>query len=94
MSEENVLRLPKDMDENKAAAVNNLCGNFLQDGATVLAKPTSQICNLSKKYSTFPSNCKIAELKPLFTKGSKTASKYYCPISLLLLVCKIIGKGI
>ena len=94
MSEENVLRLPKDMDENKAAAVNNLCCNFLQDRATVLAKPISQICNLSQKYSTFPSNCKIAELKPLFAKGSKTASKYYCPISLLFLVSKIIGKGI
>ena len=35
------------MDENKAADLDNLSGKFLKDGATILAKPLSQICNLS-----------------------------------------------
>ena len=82
------------MDENKDAGLDNLSGKFLKDGATVLAKPISQICNLSIKYSIFPSDCKIAKLKPLFKKGSKTDPKNYRPISLLPLVSKIIEKVI
>ena len=38
----------------------------------------------------FPSECKIAKLKPLFKKGSKTDPKNYRPISLLPLVSKLI----
>ena len=52
----------------------------------------SQICNLSIKYSTFPNDCKIAKLKPLFKRGSKTDPKNYHPISLLPLISKIIEK--
>ena len=92
MSEETVLKLLQDLDENKAAGLDNLSGKFLKDGATVLAKPISQICNLSIKYSIFPSDCKIAKLKALFKKGSVTDPKNYRPISLLSLVSKIIEK--
>ena len=94
MSEETVLKLLQDLDENKAAGLDNLSGKFLKDGATVLAKPISQICNLSIKYSIFPSDCKIAKLKPLFKKGLKTDLQNYRPTSLLPLVSKIIEKFI
>ena len=70
------------MDENKAAGLDNLSGKFLKDGATVLAKSISQICNLCIKYAVFPSGCKIVKLTPLFKKGSKRAPRNYCPISL------------
>ena len=65
MSEKTVLKHLQDLDENKAAGLDNLSGKFLKDGATVLTEPTSQICNLSKKYSIFSSLCKIAKLKPV-----------------------------
>ena len=94
MSEKTVLKLLQDLDENKSADLDNISDKFLKDGATVLAKPISQICNLSIKYSIFPSDCKIAKLKPLFKKGSKTDPKNHCPISLLPLVSKIIEKVI
>ena len=80
------------MDDNKAAGLDNLSGKFLKDGATILAKTLSQICNLSIKYSTFPNDCKIAKLKPLFKRGSKTDPKNYRPISLFPLISKIIEK--
>ena len=82
------------MNEIKATSLDNLSGKFLKDGATVLAKPISQICNLSIKYSIFPSDCKIAKLKPLFKKGLKTDLQNYRPTSLLPLVSKIIEKFI
>ena len=92
MSEETVLKLLKDLDEDKAAGLDNISGKFLKDTATVLAKPISQICNLFIKSSIFPTDRKIAKLKPLFKKGSKAAPKNYRPLSLLPLVSKIIEK--
>ena len=43
VSEDSVLKILKNMDENKAAGLDNLSGKFLKDGATILAKPLSQI---------------------------------------------------
>ena len=54
--------------------------------------PISQIFNLSIKTSSFPDDCKISKLKPLYKKGSKTDPKNYRPISLLPIVSKIIEK--
>ena len=59
VSEGSLLKLIKNMDENKAAGLDNLSGKFLKDGATILAQPLSQICNLSIKYATLPNDCKI-----------------------------------
>ena len=94
MSEETVLKLFQNLAEKKAAGLDNLSSQFLKDGATVLAKPISQIFNLSIKYSIFPFDCKTAKLKPLFKKGSRTDPKNFRPMSLLLLVSKIIEKVI
>ena len=69
-----------------------ISGKFLKDGATVLAKHISRIYNSSIKYSIFTSGCKIAKFKPLFKKGSQTASKNYRPVSLFSLISKIIEK--
>ena len=79
VSEDTVYKILNNIDESKAAGLDNLSGKFLKDGASVLAKPISQICNLSIKYSKFPASCKIAKLKPLFKKGSKTAPKIIAP---------------
>ena len=84
VSEETVLKLLQDLDENKAAGLDNLSGKFLKDGATSLGKPISWICNLSINYSIFPSNCKIGKLKLLFKNGSKTDPKNYRPSYILI----------
>ena len=87
-----VLKLLKDMNIDKAAGIDNLSGKFLKDGPNILAKPISEICNLSIKYSLFPTDCQITKLKPLFKKGSITLPKNYRPTSLFPLISKIIEK--
>ena len=82
----------KDSNPSKAAGIDNLSGKFLQDGTDILAKPISQLCNLSIKLSSFPRSCKIAKVKPLFKKGSKTDPQNYRPISLLPTLSKIIER--
>ena len=89
MTEDLVLQSLKDMNIDKADGIDNLSGKFLIDGANILAKPISELCNLSIKYSLFPTDCQIAKLKPLFKKGSTTLPKNYCPISLHTLISKI-----
>ena len=49
---------------------------------------------MSIKLDTFPSQCKIAKIKPLFRKGIKTEAKNYRPICLLPLISKVIEKSI
>ena len=67
-------------------------GRFLKDGSRVSSKPISELCNLSIKLGSFPDACKIAKLKPLFKKGSKTNPSNYRPISLLPSISKVIEK--
>ena len=76
----------------KAAGIDGLSGRFLKDGSRVLSKPISELCNLSIKLGSFLDPCKIAKLKSLFQKGSKTNPSNYRPISLLPLISKIIEK--
>mgnify|MGYP001792126289 FL=1 len=87
-----VAEILKNVEPSKAPGIDSLSGKFLKDGANVLAVPITQICNLSIKLSSFPLACKIAKLKPIFKKGSKTDPKNYRPISLLPLVSKIFEK--
>ena len=82
----------KDLNPSKAAGIGNLSGKFPKDGADILAKPIFQLCNLSIKLGSFPRSCKIAKVKPLFKKGSKTDPQNYCPISLLPISSKIIER--
>ena len=79
---------------NKAAGIDDVSGRFLKDGVDVLAIPITQICNLSIKLSHFPKDCKLAKLKPLYKKGTKTDTKNFRPISLLPIVSKIFEKVI
>ena len=82
----------KGLNPSKAAGIDNLSGKFLKDGAHVLARPISELFNLSIKLNSFPRSCKFAKVKPLFKKGSKTDPQNYRPISLLPLLSKIIER--
>ena len=56
--------------------------------------PITQICNLSIRFSHFPKYCKVAKLKPLYKKDTKTDPQNFRPISLLPVVSKTIEKVI
>ena len=94
ITEQTIKKLLCCLDVSKAPGMDEISPRFLEDGAEVLAKPICDIINLSIKLSTFPDKCKIAKLTPLFKKGSKTDPKNYRPISLLLLISKLIEKAI
>ena len=78
----------------KAAGVDKLSGRFLKDGANILAKPISTLCNLSISQRVFPNACKVVKLKPIFKKGKKTDPSNYRLISLLPSISRIIERVI
>ena len=80
------------IDISKAAGIDKTSGRFLKDGANILAKTIAKICNISISSGLFPSDCKIAKLKPLYKKGSKTNPENFRPISLLPLISKVIER--
>ena len=85
-STEKILSILKGLNTYKAGGVDNLSVKFLKNGVHVLARPISQLSNISIKLNSFPRCCEIAKVKPLFKKGSQN----YRPISLLPLLSKII----
>ena len=91
-STDNVLKLLEEINPSKATGLDNIAGKFLKDGATALAEPITELCNLSILQSKFPDGCKQAKLKPLFKKGSKDDPKNYRPISLLPQLSKLLKK--
>ena len=89
-----VEKILKNLDVTKASGIDQTSARFLKDGAPVIAIHLTNIINLSIKLDTFPSQCTIAKIKPLFKKGTKTEAKNYRPISLLPLISKVIEKSI
>ena len=68
VSENTMLTILKNTKVSKAAGLDNLSGRFLKDGAKVLAKSITDICNLSITSGTFSDSCKLAKLKPINSK--------------------------
>ena len=87
-----VLKVLQFTDISKAAGIDKISGRFLKDGSNILAKHLAKICNISISSGLFPSDCKIAKLKPLYKKGSKTNPENFRPISLLPLISKVIER--
>ena len=75
----------KNVEVTKAAGTDQILGKFLKDGAWILAKPISELCNLSMTLARFPDARKIAKVKPLFIKDSKTDPSNCRPISIYYL---------
>ena len=69
----------------KAMGIDNSPQSCLNNGATFLAYPIKELCNLSISLSKFPDNCKITKLKLLYKKTLQT-------ISLISLISKILKK--
>ena len=60
VSENSILTILKSIQVSKAAGLDSLSGDSLKDGAKVLAKSISHLCNLSINSEKFPDLCKVA----------------------------------
>ena len=52
-SEKKVFKIMENIDISKTSSIDKLPGRFLKDGAKILSKPISEICNLSISQGIF-----------------------------------------
>ena len=82
----------QNVEVTKAAGIDQISGKILTDGARILVKPISELCNLSMTLGSFPDAFKIEKVKALFKKGSKTDPSNYRAIYLLPLLSKVFER--
>ena len=92
IDQNSVYFLLKTMNANKALGPDGIHGKILKNCATSLAYPLSLIFNTSFKTGAIPSEWKVANVVPVFKKGSKASVENYRPISLTCLTAKIFEK--
>ena len=78
------------IQSTEVAEVDKPSSRILKDGAKILAKPISALRNLSISQGVCPNASKVVKLKPIFKKRKETDPFNYGPISLFLLILKII----
>ena len=78
----------------KAVRLDNIPARLLIDAADIVAKPLTQIINLSLKSGTVPKDWKSARVVPLFKKGKAEEMDNYRPISILPSVSKILERAV
>ena len=65
---------------------------FLKAGISILAKPLSQLFNLSLSAGIFPDQWKIARIAPIYKDGKRDNRSNYRPISVLPVVARLFEK--
>ena len=73
-SEENILQIMENIESSKATGADKLSSWFLEDGANILEKCISALCNLSISQGFFQNACRLAKPKSIFNKKKKNWS--------------------
>ena len=66
--------------------------SVLKEGSDALAKPLSELFNLSLQQQHFPSSWKVANVVPVFKKADPKKVENYRPLSLLSIIGKVFEK--
>ena len=89
-----ISKILHNINNSKSPGFDNIPGRFLKDGSEIISSHISNIFNLSVLLCKFPTQCKVAKIRPIFKKGSKLEAVNYRPISLLPLISKVFEKCI
>ena len=81
----------RDINPTKSTGIDNLAGKVFK-GEQILAKPITELINLSISLASFSDGCKAAKLNQIYKEKDKTNPENYRPIFLLPLISKVIEK--
>ena len=79
-------------DNKKAVGINDIPVKIMKACKHQLAKPLTQLVNISFSSGVFPDQLKIARVIPLFKKDNPDLLANYTPIGIITLVSKILEK--
>ena len=75
---------------NKSPGADTISPHILKEAKGELIKPLCSLFNKSLQDGSMPDEWKLANVTPIFKKGSKSSPSNYRPISLTSVVCKIL----
>ena len=89
-----VLQELKHMPSTKATGLDDISIDVLKLAAPEIVSSITYICNLSLKTATFPAKWKEAKVTPPHKGGSRHDCSNYRPISVVLILSKILEKHV
>ena len=89
-----VLKILNKINTKKATGFDNIPPKIIKEAAHILAKPLTDIINLSLFECIFPNKAKISSTLPFFKKGDRTNKSNYRPVSVLSIFSKVFEKVI
>ena len=79
----------KSLNVSKSPGPDEIHPRILKELSYELSKPLTMLFNKSIHDGKIPDKWKIAEVRPIFKKGSKNQAGNYRPVSLTSVVCKV-----
>ena len=78
------------MKENKSLGVDGISYKILKETVEQISAPLAHVFNMSLQEGIEPFEWKVANIIPLFKKGSRNKSENYRPVSLTSVICKLL----
>ena len=82
----------KSVNRNKVTGLDDLPPGLIKDLADLISAPLAHLIHFSLKTSIFPTDWKAAKAIPTHNSGAQSNPDNYRPISVLLVISKIIEK--
>ena len=82
------------LNANKACGPDKLYPRILKELANEIAEPLQVIFNKSLNEGKVPQDWKLANVTPIFKKGSRNLRSNYRPVSLTSVVCRVLESVI
>ena len=90
VTESDVLKCIDKLKVNKSPGPDAVSPRILKEAKLELVTPLTLLFNESLQFGTMPHEWKLANVTPIFKKGSKSLPCNYRPISLTSVVCKML----
>ena len=90
ITENDVAECIEKLKVSKSPGPDTISPRILKEAKTELVKPLTLLFNKSLQSGTMPEEWKLANVTPIFKKGSKSLPSNYRPISLTSVVCKML----
>ena len=85
-----IMHITKQLKLNKAPGHDGITAKTVKTIIPYIAKPLSEIFNMSISTGIFPDSLKTAKVTPIFKADDKTLPSNYRPISVLPVFSKIL----
>ena len=90
ITEEMVLKKLKAISPNKSAGPDEIPSRLIKELSEELAEPLTLLYGCSLVTGKLPKEWKTANVTPIYKKGGKSMAENYRPISLTVIICKIL----